>query len=71
MNKLICKRSLRQCAVLLALCAAMQGAPAQDRKQNHVVQDGIAVKPLEDGVWRKITAPERPSTSSRPSSTRP
>jgi Zn-dependent protease with chaperone function len=63
MNKLICKSSLRQCAVLLALCAAMQGAPAQERKQNHVVQDGIAVKPIErDGLkarWRDFTAPEK------------
>jgi predicted Zn-dependent protease len=44
---------------LLALSAAMQGAPAQDRKQTQVVQDGIAVEPLKDGVWRKITAPEQ------------
>jgi predicted Zn-dependent protease len=46
-------------AIALALCAAMQGAPAQDRKQGQVVQDGIAVKPLKDGVWRNITAPEQ------------
>jgi predicted Zn-dependent protease len=46
-------------ALVLALCAAMQGAPAQDRKQGQVVQDGIAVKPLKDGVWRNITAPEQ------------
>jgi predicted Zn-dependent protease len=50
-------------ALVLALCAAMQGAPAQDRKQTEgkerVVQDGIAVKPLKDGVWRNITAPEQ------------
>jgi predicted Zn-dependent protease len=45
--------------VLVVLCAAMQGAPAQDRKQGQVVQDGIAVKPLKDGVWRNITAPEQ------------
>jgi predicted Zn-dependent protease len=50
-------------AALLALCAAMQVAPAQDRRQTdgkaQVVQDGIAVKPLKDGVWRNITAPEQ------------
>jgi predicted Zn-dependent protease len=53
--------------VLLALCAAMQGAPAQDRRQteekDRVVQDGIAVKPIErDGLkarWRDLTAPEK------------
>jgi predicted Zn-dependent protease len=52
-----------RCLLLLALCGAMQGAPAQDRKQTEetqrVVQDGIAVKPLKDGVWRNITAPEQ------------
>jgi len=44
--------------VLLTLCAAMQAAPAQDRKQQ-VVQDGIAVEPLKDGIVRRITAPEQ------------
>jgi predicted Zn-dependent protease len=53
------KFHFKQGAMLLALCAAMQGAPAQDRKQGQVVQDGIAVEPLKDGVWRKITAPEQ------------
>ena len=42
--------------VLAALCAAMQSAPAQDGKQ--VVQDGIVVKPLKDGIVRNILAPE-------------
>jgi predicted Zn-dependent protease len=45
---------------VLALCAAMQAAPAQDRGQKgQVVQDGIAVKPLKSSVWRDITAPEQ------------
>jgi predicted Zn-dependent protease len=44
--------------VLLALCAVMQTAPAQDNKPQ-VVQDGIAVKPLGGGMWRNITAPEQ------------
>jgi len=46
-------------AALLALCAAMQGAPAQDRRTDQVVQDGIAVKPLKSSTWRNITAPEQ------------
>jgi predicted Zn-dependent protease len=46
-------------AALLALCAAMQGAPAQDRRTEQVVQDGIAVKPLKSSTWRNITAPEK------------
>jgi predicted Zn-dependent protease len=47
-------------ALVLALCAAMQAAPAQDRKQQgQVVQDGIAVKPLKSSTWRDITAPEQ------------
>lgn len=49
-------------ALVLALCAAMQAAPAQDRKQGQVVQDGIVLKPIErDGLkgrWRDFTAPE-------------
>jgi len=49
-------------ALVLALCAAMQAAPAQDRKQGQVVQDGIVLKPIErDGLkgrWRDISAPE-------------
>jgi predicted Zn-dependent protease len=40
----------------------MQAAPAQDRKQGQVVQDGIVLKPIErDGLkgrWRDFTAPE-------------
>lgn len=44
-------------ALVLALCAAMQVAPAQDSRQ--VVQDGIAVKPLKSSTWRNITAPEQ------------
>jgi len=47
---------MKKIFVLVALCAAMQGAPAQDGKQ--VVQDGIAVKPLKDGFVRDILAPE-------------
>lgn len=43
---------------LLALCAAMQAAPAQERRQDQVVQDGIAVKPLKGGWARDILAPE-------------
>jgi predicted Zn-dependent protease len=50
-------------ALVLALCAAMQAAPAQDRKQGQVVQDGIVLKPIErDGLgarWRDFTAPEQ------------
>jgi predicted Zn-dependent protease len=49
-------------ALVLALCAAMQAAPAQDRKQGQVVQDGIVLKPIErDGLkgrWRDFSAPE-------------
>ena len=52
-------KTFRQGAVLLALCAAMQAAPAQDRKQGQVVQDGIVVKPLKSSTWRDITAPEK------------
>ena len=52
---------LRQAAVALALCGAVQAVPAQDARgsQAQVVQDGIAVKPLKGGVWRDITAPEK------------
>jgi predicted Zn-dependent protease len=50
--------TMKKIFVLAALCAAMQGAPAQDGKQA-VVQDGIVVKPLKDGVVRRITAPEQ------------
>jgi Zn-dependent protease with chaperone function len=57
------KFHFKQGAMLLALCAAMQGAPAQERRQEQVVQDGIAVKPIErDGLkarWRDLTAPEQ------------
>jgi len=53
----------RQLAVALALCGAMQAAPAQDTRQKQVVQDGISVKPIErDGLkarWRDFTAPEK------------
>jgi predicted Zn-dependent protease len=46
-------------AAVLALCAVMQAAPAQDRGQKgQVVQDGIAVKPLKGGVLRDLLAPE-------------
>ncbi len=56
----------RGAAVLLALSAATHGAvasAAQDRpSQDQVVQDGIAVKPLNrnriGSVWRDIAAPE-------------
>ncbi|WP_198116199.1 M48 family metallopeptidase [Massilia rhizosphaerae] len=58
----------RRTAVLLALCAAVAGpvraAPGQDDRprQDQVVQDGIAVKPLDrnriGSVWRDIAAPE-------------
>jgi predicted Zn-dependent protease len=54
----------KRMAALLALCGAVQAAPAQDRarQQGQVVQDGIAVKPLKhggvSGAWRDIAAPE-------------
>jgi predicted Zn-dependent protease len=47
----------KRMAVLVALCGAIQAAPAQDRGQ--VVQDGIAVKPLKRSIWRDIAAPEQ------------
>ena len=47
---------MKKVFVLAALCAAMQSAPAQDGKQ--VVQDGIVVKPLKDGIVPNILAPE-------------
>jgi predicted Zn-dependent protease len=55
---------LKQTVAVLALCGIVQAAPAQDRGQNgQVVQDGIAVKPIErDGLkarWRDLTAPEQ------------
>jgi predicted Zn-dependent protease len=51
---------LKQTAVLLALCTAVQAVPAQDQRhgQGQVVQDGIAVKPLKRSIWRDIAAPE-------------
>jgi predicted Zn-dependent protease len=55
---------MKKLFVLAALCAAMQGMPsaarepAQDGK-GQVVQDGIAVEPLKDGMWRRMTAPEQ------------
>jgi predicted Zn-dependent protease len=52
------KFHFKQGAMLLALCAAMQGAPAQERRQEQVVQDGIAVKPLKGGWLRDALAPE-------------
>jgi predicted Zn-dependent protease len=57
MNKIF---KFKQAAVLLALCAAVQGAPAQEQRRNQeqVVQDGIAVKPLKGGVLRDLLAPE-------------
>ncbi len=45
-------------AVVLTLCAAMQAVPAQERRQEQVVQDGIAVKPLKGGWLRDALAPE-------------
>jgi len=48
---------MKKIIVLAALCGATQLAPAQERAPQ-VVQDGIAVKPLEDGFVRKILAPE-------------
>jgi len=55
---------LKQTVAVLALCGIVQAAPAQDRGQKgQVVQDGIAVKPIErDGLkarWRDFTAPEK------------
>ena len=55
---------MKKLFVLAALCTAMQGMPsaarepAQDGK-GQVVQDGIAVEPLKDGMWRRMTAPEQ------------
>jgi predicted Zn-dependent protease len=51
---------LKQAAVLLALCTAVQAVPAQEQRhgQEQVVQDGIAVKPLKRSIWRDIAAPE-------------
>jgi predicted Zn-dependent protease len=51
---------LKQTAVLLALCTAVQAVPAQEQRRNHdqVVQDGIVVKPLKRSIWRDIAAPE-------------
>ncbi len=50
---------VKRAAVALALCGAMQAVPAQEQ----VVQDGIAVKPLERNSigarWRDIAAPEK------------
>ncbi|MDN4056037.1 M48 family metallopeptidase [Massilia sp. YIM B02763] len=58
MNKFI---RVKHAALLLALCGTLQAAPAF--AQDQVVQDGIAVKPIErDGLrgrWRDFTAPEK------------
>lgn len=58
MNKLI---RVKHAALLLVLCGTLQAAPAF--AQDQVVQDGIAVKPIErDGLrgrWRDFTAPEK------------
>ncbi|MFK3741197.1 M48 family metallopeptidase [Massilia sp. TN1-12] len=58
MNKLI---RVKHAALLLALCGTLQTTPAF--AQDQVVQDGIAVKPIErDGLrgrWRDFTAPEK------------
>jgi predicted Zn-dependent protease len=59
MNKPNPKSTFSKGLVLLALCGAVQLAPAKDRQQEHVVQDGIAVKPLKSSTWRDITAPEK------------
>ena len=58
----------RRAAAVLALCASVcaptHAARAQDDRprQDQVVQDGIAVKPLNrnriGSVWRDIAAPE-------------
>ncbi|WP_296944614.1 M48 family metallopeptidase [uncultured Massilia sp.] len=56
---------VRRTAVALALCGAVQGVPAQDKRvgQDQVVQDGIVLKPIErDSIkarWRDFTAPEK------------
>jgi predicted Zn-dependent protease len=47
----------KRAAAVLALCGAVQAAPAKD--QGQVVQDGIAVKPLKSSIWRDIAAPEK------------
>lgn len=54
---------MKKIFVLAALCAAMQGVPGQAREpaqdgQQQVVQDGIVVKPLKEGIVRDILAPE-------------
>jgi predicted Zn-dependent protease len=62
MNKSNAKALRGQAALLLALCGAVQGLPAEARdrgQQEQVVQDGIAVKPLKSSTWRNITAPEK------------
>jgi len=55
---------LKQTVAVLALCGIVQAAPAQDHGQKgQVVQDGIAVKPIErDSLtarWRDFSAPEK------------
>jgi predicted Zn-dependent protease len=53
------KPNLKSVLVLLALCGAVQMAPARERQQDQVVQDGIVLKPLKSSTWRDITAPEK------------
>ena len=60
---------MKKLFILAALCAAMQGLPAAAREaaqdgKGQVVQDGIAVEPLKDGMWRRMTAPEQASAAS-------
>jgi predicted Zn-dependent protease len=61
MNTIEWKRRALRLVLPLALCAAAGTAPAQDRPQGQVVQDGIAVKPLKKdgvaGIWRDLAAP--------------
>jgi len=49
----------KRSALVLALCGAVQAAPAKDQGQGQVVQDGIVVKPLKSSIWRDIAAPEQ------------
>jgi predicted Zn-dependent protease len=50
---------LKQTFAVLVLCGIVQAAPAQDRGQKgQVVQDGIVLKPLKNGMLRDVLAPE-------------
>jgi predicted Zn-dependent protease len=59
MNKPNFKPLFGKSLLLLALCGAVQPAPARDSQQEQVVQDGIVLKPLKSSMWRDITAPEQ------------